>query len=291
MVDLPVGASVTRQAGDGAVLLDVTSAAVPEAAPGLAELGIAIEALGPGGFRLRAAQDPSRLRAFLLSGPRLVLDVASGDTPLTLPPDATPVPEATPRARAVAESAPKANTSANVVAESVPEVAVQSPVPSELAPAPRAAEPEPSREGTADSAPATSPDATASRSLEPPLELRTLIVSGVEGSGLSVGEVMALEVELTKAAEVVDAPRRGGTPERMPLSQLARYRPEALQITRAALDSVAMQLADAYQSRGLARPEVYVLLGPTLSNRRSKPDGRIVLLVRPQTAAAPRRAP
>lgn len=278
VIDLPAGARVTRHAGAGAVLLEVVGAAAPAEPPDLSALGIELASRGASAFELRAERDPRRLRAFLLAGPRLVVDLARAAGPLPLPPDATPVPEGAALAASEARSeVAEASAPADPPRPRAPEPALESG--SGPAPGP---EPAPATAPTPESA----PRAAGAPGGEAPLELKTLILVGVEGSGVSVDEVMALELQLTETGEVVDAPSATAPVERMRLSELARNRATALPITRAALDSIAQQIAAVYTEKGLSRPDVFVLVGPSVPRRRAKPDGRIVMLVRPSAAAA-----
>jgi hypothetical protein len=119
-------------------------------------------------------------------------------------------------------------------------------------------------------------------------DLRALIVIGVDGTGVAIDELMALELGLASRDGVLDigAAEAGG--ESLRLADLARRRATAVPITRAALDSVANQIADVYAAKGLARPDVFVLPPPILPNRRTKPDGRIVMVVKSPAPAATR---
>jgi len=268
VIDLPPGAGVTQQDREGAFSLEVRAATAPPAASELSPLGIELESRGPDGFRLRTEHDASRLRVFLLDGPRLVLDLATGPGPLAMPADARRVPESP----AEAPEPPERPERSELAAEPEPQ-----PVVARSEPVPRSPEPV---ARTRRSAPAPALPAG------PPVELKTLILVGVPGSGLDVDELMSLEIPLQDSAEG-KVPHDGKAPvEALRLSELAKTRATPLPISRAALDSIAARVGDAYEARGIARPEIIVLLGSPLPGRRASSDGRVVLIVRPHSTAA-----
>jgi hypothetical protein len=274
VIDLPAGVRVERQTGKGdGFEVAVSGAKAPATSSELGRLGVRIDALGSSGFSLRSDRPPARVRAFLLQGPRLVIDLATGSAALPMPRDANPLPEVA-HADAASEAVPPPESKLTRL-DSLPSEARQSPEPAP-APAPPRAAPQA----------AQPPPRPGGSGTGPPIELRALILVGVDGSGVDIDELMKLELALASHGGVVDVASGPASSEPLRLADLARNRMTPLPITRGALDAVANQIAEVYTEKGLARPDVFVLPPPVMPNRRAKPDGRIVLVVKPATPAA-----